>query len=193
VSTLREREAQGQGPQKVATTKRPKNRHLGLHMAQLARTPARVLKRKGCRLQRRAGLGGARISGMPPPISTRGLPRALGTLPATLVSLHTWLPILPGTSCELYNRAYPVKGLERNNLVISGGSSSGNRSNDQVNKVQPLTPMGNPASFYKRLSTQPGREDVPRRVDVPIVRRTAAGTHPLSHSKICDTSRPRRW
>jgi hypothetical protein len=30
-------------------------------------------------------------------------------------------------------------GLERNNLVISGGSSSENRANDQVNKVQPLT------------------------------------------------------
>jgi hypothetical protein len=31
------------------------------------------------------------------------------------------------------------KGLERNNLVISGGSSSENLANDQVNKVQPLT------------------------------------------------------
>src|SRR6478672_10666151 len=53
--------------------------------------------------------------------------------------------------------------------------------------------MGNPASFCKGLSTQPGREDVLRRVDVAIMRRPAAGTHPLPHSKICDTSRPRRW
>src|ERR1700751_4885515 len=55
-----------------------------------------------------------------------------------------------------------------------------------------LTPVGNPASFCKRLSTQPGRENVPCRVDVAIVRRPTTGTYPLPYSKICDTFRPRR-
>src|ERR1700751_1057130 len=52
--------------------------------------------------------------------------------------------------------------------------------------------MGNPASFCKRLSTQPGRENVPCRVDIAIVRRSTAKAYPLPYSKICDTFRPRR-
>src|SRR6201987_6242021 len=52
--------------------------------------------------------------------------------------------------------------------------------------------MGNPASFCKRLSTQPGRADILRCVDVTIMRRPTARAYPLPYSKICDTFRPRR-